>query len=180
MKGEGRHHQLHRVHFHIQKAPGRACASQVLIDSSRSPGLRHAVPPKAPPLSRSRRKSGFCRSVYIGIKPPPIFCSISIKSKLLPLFKNDYLDGHLLLHNGQQIAEQHRETRPSPAMQTTCRPGWHFCSPIADGIALAIVPCSRLEKVRAFCRRFSMWRSVQTSGRAIVRGKQGVPRRRIC
>ena len=47
-------------------------------------------------------------------------------------------------------------------MQTTCLPGWHFCSPIADGIALAIVPCSRLEKVRRV-PKVSMWRSVQTN-----------------
>ena len=51
---------------------------------------------------------------------------------------------------------------PSPARQITCRPGWHFCSPSADGMPLAIVPWSRLAKVRRL-PPVSMWRSIQTA-----------------
>jgi hypothetical protein len=47
-------------------------------------------------------------------------------------------------------------------VQTTCRAGWHFRSPIADGIALATVPCSGLAKVRRL-PKVSMLRSVQTN-----------------
>jgi hypothetical protein len=55
------------------------------------------------------------------------------------------------------------ETPPSPARQITCRPGWHFCSPSADGMPSAIVLWSRLPKVRRL-PPVSIWRSIQTNG----------------
>ena len=148
-KGRGRHHLLHRISL--------GCASQVLIVSG-SPAFA-TLCPQSPIAFATSPKSGFFRFLYIGIKPADL-CSISINPSL-PLLKTTMLVG-TFSRTTVNRSPSNTANPPSPAVQTTCRAGWHFRSPIADGIALATVPCSGLAKVRRL-PKVSMLRSVQTN-----------------
>src|SRR5258707_12083760 len=83
MKGEGGVTSCIGFTF-TSRSAGPGCASQVLIDSSRSPAFA-TLRPQSPIAFATSPKSGFFRSVYNGIKPAA-FCSMSINPSLIPLY----------------------------------------------------------------------------------------------
>src|ERR1700750_2132989 len=88
------------------RSAGPGCASQVLIDSSRSPAFATLCPQKPHPL----RDLAEVRALQVRVHRYQAgrFLLYIDKSELA-VFINGDLDRQLLLHDGQQIAEQHGE-----------------------------------------------------------------------